>query len=670
LATALVACGDDGSGDGGGAAEGSDAGGALDAGSCDLRCGPEQSLRVEACECTSEGARMRLAALDQGFYAQPWPLATRLRDDGTLDLDGFPTPANATFIVANLPTIASKTHGFSTNGAIFASFDGALDPETLPSATESLEDGASAYLVEVEPGSATRGERTPITCGYREAETDYNPPHLLACAPFPGFPLRPATSYALVLTDALLDAEGEQVRASQRLRDALHGSDEGDDALTAQLIDAYAPLADFLLTEDGALAHVVGGTVFTTQDPTAELRALAAAVQALEPPAATDVREYEGTLPAESGSYVALDGTYDTPIYQQGQTPYQLLGGEITFEPDGTPIQNGTLPLRFALSVPTGAMPAGGWPVALYHHGTAGDAYTFIENGTAEHLAQAGVAMIGIDAPVHGTRRPAGVAPDLLFFNVTNVLAMRDNIRQGAVDLLVLERFVEAFALAAGDSPTGDALRFDPERIFAMGHSQGGLTVPLMLPLAKHVKGAMLSGAGASIVASILYKTAPTDIPALARAFLALQPDEPLDVFHPVLALVQAFSDVSDSTNYLPYLYRWEGGRGVDVWATQGLLDTYAPKPVTDVLVTALGLSPLDPLVEPVEGLTLRGLSALPTPLRANVESASGGTFTAAYSQYPNDDHFLIEDDPEAEAQLRHWFETLAHDGHGELLAP
>ena len=428
-AAALGACaGGDGDGaDAGDGADdaGADAGGATpDAGACELRCAPEQSLLLESCECSSEGVRMRLAALDQGFYAQPWPLATRLRDDGTLDLDGFPTPPNATFIVANLPTIASKTHGFSTNGAIFASLDGALDPDTLPGVAESLDDGASAYLVEVERGSATRGERTPISCGYRAEATAYNPPHFLACVPFPGFALRPATRYALVLTDALLDAEGEPLRASQRLLDVLHGRDDGEDALAAELIDAYAPLADFLLADAhadaDALEHVVGGTVFSTQDPTAELRALAEAVQALDPPEVTDVRAYEGALPTESGSYVALQGTYDTPIYQQGQTPYQLAGGEITFEADGTPFQSGTLSLRFGLSVPMGAMPAGGWPVVLYHHGTGGDAYTFIEDGTAENLAQVGVAMIGVDAPVHGTRKPDGVAPDLLFFNVTN----------------------------------------------------------------------------------------------------------------------------------------------------------------------------------------------------------------------------------------------------------
>jgi hypothetical protein len=247
---------------------------------------------------------------------------------------------------------------------------------------------------------------------------------------------------------------------------------------------------------------------------------------------------------------------------------------------------------------------------------------------------------------------------------------MRDNIRQGAVDLLVLERFVEALRVEAADSPTGAEIRFDPGRIFAMGHSQGGLTVPLMLPFSRRVQGAMLSGAGASITASIIHKTAPIDIPALARAFLALAPGEALDVFHPVLALVQAFSDVADSSNYAPYLYRWEGGRGIDVWATQGLLDTYAPKPVTDALVTALGLQPMAPLAQPVAGLQLRGLAPVNAPVSENVEAVSGTRHTAVYSQYPNSDHFLIMDDPSAEAQLRRWFEALAQDGHGVLIAP
>ena len=637
---------------------------------CDERCEPDEGIDLATCACSGDGVKMRLAPLSEGFYAQPWPLASRLHADGTLDLSGFPTPAAALFITSNLPTIERATHGFSTNGAIFIAFDGELDPDSFPTAEQSLRGDANAYLVEVEPDSDTLGERTPITCSYRARETAYNPPNLLACAPFPGFALRPATHYALVITDGVRGANGGHLRALQRLRDVLAGNGDAD-ALAAELGDAYAPLSAWLRAREqkGVLEHIVGATVFETQDPTRELRALAADVRAQPAPSSSDLVPYTGSLPAESGNYVALEGTYPTPIYQQGETPYELSGGDIHFAADGKPVRAAPLDLRYAVTLPMGSMPASGWPVVLYHHGTGGDAYTFIDDGTAYHLAAAGVAAIGIDAPVHGTRKPDGADPQLLFFNISNVLALRDNIRQGAVDLLALERFAAAFGLSAAESPTGSAIRFDADSMFAMGHSQGGLTVPLMLPFAEHVRAAMLSGAGASITASILYKHQPLDISGIARTFLALEADEPLDEFHPVLALVQAFSDVSDSSNYAPYVYRWEGGRALDVWATQGLEDTFAPPPVTNALVTAYGLQPMNPLLEPLDGLTLRDIVSARAPVHANIEAVDGQKYTGVYSQYAGDDHFLIMTDPNAEAQLTHWFQTLARGGHGELIA-
>lgn len=657
-------------GDGGrpdGSTAGKGGGGAISCGKRE-RCEPLESFSLEHCACSADGVHMRLGPLSEGFYAQPWPLDTRLRANGLLDLGGFPTPPAALFINANLPAIEGATRGFSTTGAIFASFDGELDPDSFPRPQESLEPAASAYLLEVEPDSDTRGERVPITCSFRRAATAYNPANLLACVPVAGFALRPAARYALVLTDGLRDARGERVRDTQRVRDLLGAGGE-DDAVVGDLRDAYQPLADWLAesAQKGELDHVVGATVFTTQDPTKELRALAADVQAQDAPVASSIATYDADLPAESGNYLALHGTYPTPIYQQGQTPYAASGGDIRFGADGKPVLAGELQVRFALTVPQGPMPANGWPVVLYHHGTGGDCYSFINDGTAHHLAAAGVAAIGIDAPVHGTRKPAADSADLLFFNISNVLAMRDNIRQGAVDLLVLERFVTAFSREA---PGPWPVVFDADNVFAMGHSQGGLTVPLMLPLAEHVRGAMLSGAGGSITASILYKTAPLDIPELARAFLALEADEPLDAFHPVLALVQAFSDVADTTNYAPYLFRWDGGRGVDVWATQGLEDVYAPKQATDALVTALGLQPMGRLFEPVDGLELLAIDPGKAPLRANVEAASGGKFTGAYTQYAFADHFLIMNNKNAEAQLEHWFESMLGGEHGELIAP
>ena len=42
-------------------------------------------------------------------------------------------------------------------------------------------------------------------------------------------------------------------------------------------------------------------------------------------------------------------------------------------------------------------MPASGWPVVLYAHGTGGNYLSFVSGGVAERLARAGLASVGVD---------------------------------------------------------------------------------------------------------------------------------------------------------------------------------------------------------------------------------------------------------------------------------
>ncbi|MDH5672781.1 MAG: alpha/beta hydrolase [Myxococcales bacterium] len=636
--------------------------------SCDVECAPNESVvgTGAECRCSTEGTHMRLGGDAEDFYAHPWPLDGRLAADGTLDLEAFPLASTASFLVNNLDLIAQSTHGFSTHGALFMSFDGPIDPTSLPeTAAATLETSSPIALLNVDPDSEEQGQRSPIRCQLRAEPSAYNPPHFLSCLPVPGFPLRPSTRYALVLTDQVLDAEGAPLRATQPMARALAGTLPAP----AELAEAYQPLADYLAGSAPTDATVVAATVFTTQDPATEMAALAAHVQGQEPPALQEI-ELDATSADAPDGYHVITGSYVSPDYQQGQTPYSTEGGYIRFDASGEPVQSGELRLRFALSLPAAAMPAEGWPVVLYLHGSGGDAQSFIRNGTATRLAAEGLAAIGIDAPVHGLRNPGGGDPSLLFFNINNPMALRDNVRQGAADLLALERFVAALSLDAAQSPLAEPLAFDTGRIYVMGHSQGALTAPLMLVFAEHTSGAMLSGAGAGITQSILHKTAPVNIPVLARVALGIALTEPLDAHHPALALIQAFSDVADSINFVPYLYRWQGGRGVDLWVTQGLLDDQSPPQVTDALIVAAGLGSMAPLSRPVFGADLAGLQSLSSPIAANREAVAGGRYTAVHTQYPDDGHFLVFENPQAEAQLRHYFKTLVRDGRGELISP
>jgi hypothetical protein len=78
----------------------------------------------------------------------------------------------------------------------------------------------------------------------------------------------------------------------------------------------------------------------------------------------------------------------------------------------------------------------------------------------------------------------------------------------------------------------------------------------------------------------------------------------------------------------------------------------------------------MQPLVHAIEGLALREIGALPAPVRANVLGSDGERYTGVYSQYPDDGHFAVFDNATAHVQLTHWFDSLAHDGRGELISP
>ncbi len=92
------------------------------------------------------------------FFGTPWPSDTRLDDDGTLDVSGFPNPY-AVGLLDNYLARADATSGFGTNSPIYVLFEGRLDPLTLPTPSESLDEGSSLVLVDVDPASPHWGER-------------------------------------------------------------------------------------------------------------------------------------------------------------------------------------------------------------------------------------------------------------------------------------------------------------------------------------------------------------------------------------------------------------------------------------------------------------------------------------------------------------------------------
>jgi dienelactone hydrolase len=553
------------------------------------------------------------------FYELPFPNDLRLKPDGTMDLSDYPRPNE--FLGNYFDIFAANTRGFGTNSAIYFRFSGPIDPATLPATPEdSLADGASVYLAEVATGA-----KVPLRFRFETAAQSTIGPNWLACLPFPGFPLKPATKYIAVVTSRVKGQGGSPVLAAAAAR---------------QTYGAMMP------------ADAVNATVFTTQDPVSLMAKLRQAVYLLDEP------QPEAPPTPGPGDVGALewDGTYLGPNYQSGDVPYLTTGGQILVDDNGMPKLQRMESIRFAVTVPSsGTMPANGWPIVIYAHGTGGSYRDFIEDGTARRLAAQGVAAISIDQVLHGPRDPTGHDPNYTFFNFQNPLGARDNVRQGALDDFQLLRLAVKLDVAGN--------HFDASKIGFFGHSQGGLTGPLFLAAEPRVTGAVLSGAGGLAYISLLEKTEPVNIPGYVAVFIH---DLPLDEFNPILNMVQMYLEPADPTNYGPLLvmHPMEGVAPKNIYQSEGFIDHATPDPGIEAFGVSMGLSPVSPIMPLSDGFALRGSAPLMPAVSGN-ENGVSGVLAQYLATHGEDGHYVVFHEEAAMRQSIQFLSTLANSQTG-----
>lgn len=610
----------------------------------------------------------------EDFYAQPFPCDLR-RTEAGIDLTGFPS---GEIIVNKMVGVAAEhSDGFAVGGAVFFAFTEAVDPATLPApGAGSLAEGASVFLVDVDPASPERGTRVPLWIRYEDAPSRFLPAHWLALLPFPGAPLRPGTTYAAVVTDGVRTATGTPFGADEDLA-ALLGS--GGSAAVEAARPAFAPLLEYLDEVGLERARVVGATVFTTRRAADLLEAARAVVYRDAPaPVLADLAHT-----GQTDTYDLYEGTYEAPIFQQGDPPYRSEGGQIEVDAQGDPVLVRLETLRVALTVPRDVMPAGGWPVVIYRHGTGGDYLTFVENGTADRLANVldasyqvigRLAALSIDGVMHGPRAgEEGGSPEERFYNFNNPIAGRDNSRQEAIDNFQLLRLAQGVDLAAAPE-TGDPLRFDPERVYYFGHSQGGITGALFVPFEPELRGAVLSGTGAHLLLTLLRKDSEFNIPALLELALNDPDYGTLDEFHPVLTLVQTYIEPADPLSYVrAYLREPPAGNGPkNLFLSYGVGDSFTPNLTTRSLAAAVGVAPAGEVYDAYEAMELAGpVSPLTPPVCENVETTAGAA-TAVVVQYRprsgEDGHFVVFDNMIARRQSTAFLATHAAGGCATLV--
>ncbi|MCW5801037.1 MAG: hypothetical protein KIT31_01395 [Deltaproteobacteria bacterium] len=595
-------------------------------------------------------------ALADNFYALPFPNDV-YRVGGRVDLSTF--PANSMTVDA-YRVAAQDLDGFGTNQAIFARFDGALDPDSLPDPAASAQPGAAVYLVNVDARSPNKGQRTPLLLRFRAEGTQTLGANSLTARPYPGFPLDGGTTYALVITDRLRSASGADVAAPASFREVM-GNGSGGGAGAQQVRAAYAPLIAYLDEPgDDERGDVVSAAVFTTQSVTAVVPALRQAIFALPAPASTDVHFTGATT-----TFANFQGTYTAPNFQEGDVPYRVApSGRISIGGDGAAVVQRMETMRFDVTVPLGDVPPNGFPVAIYAHGTGGDFTSFVRDGTADALAVQGIAVISTDQVLHGPRNPGG-NPELDFFNFGNPYAMRDNALQGTADAFAQLRLATGLEFSHEER----TIKLDPAKVYFFGHSQGGLTGPGFAAFEPSLSAAVMSGTGGLLYISLLHKTQPFDIPTIVASFLR---DAPIDEDNPSLALAQMWVERSDGTNYAPLIARTPpaGNPPRNLYQSEGFTDNFTPNPCIEAFATAAGGDIVDlPDTTAIEGLTtLRGREVVAAPIAKNLNGV-----TAVLAQFKqragSDGHFVVFDIERARRQTSEFLGTLARTGTATVVA-
>lgn len=609
-------------------------------------------LAVAACGAPSYEAASTQVLVDPSvtrreYFGSPWPDDRRLTEAGALDTLDFPNPQRGALFETVLSTSHELVRGWGLSAPVFLPFSGAIDVTSLP-ATPAAAMGAQAsvYLVAVDEASPAYGRRLPLEWRWFPEKTSFLPGHVLAVRPSVGFPLEERTRYALVVTTAVRDAHGEAVGPQESLWNALQpGADD----------PYWKPLAAYLARSGLAPDTVAGATLFTTQDATGELLVLRDAALAAPAPAVKSL-----SFVSTADGFTHFTGTFEAPNYQHGTPPYENAGGEFRFDDAGKPLVGQVETLRLTICVPAGDVPAQGFPVVLYSHGTGGDYRSVIDDETCKLLAAKGLAVFSMDQVLHGPRAPANALchtqpVENCFFNLVNGRAGRATIRQSALDNLFLRRLATSTVIDASVDTFGRTVTFDGRHPAFFGHSQGGLTGALYAAIDPEIAGVALSAGGGHLTTSILERDdgALKDL-AESSLFLDLKSvGESLDQFHPAVALIQTLGEAADPLSWSRMWIDRPQGRRKHVYLTSGWLDDATPAASTEAMAASAGVPQLDFGHRDSVAHGLHGLSPLAAPLSGNIPARGDlPAVTAGLQQFPAYGHFPIFEVPAARVQL------------------
>lgn len=616
------------------------------------------------------------------FYDRPWPSDLRLLPDNSPDFRGFPSPPRAS-LVTNVLEGARDRKRFPVLAVGYFRFTAPLASRS-PDAVIPADIASPVLLIDVDPASPERGRLLP-TVAVALPSDNYLPDYTLAVAARPGFVMHPGRRYAYVVRSSLRDASGAELLPSDAIT-ALRRGEAPAGARGADALALYRPLFETLQTLRVDPATVVAATVFTTATAVADLADLGRRVVDRYDVPIDGLRLAPGDSPSTHPRFCVLQGTMSFPQFQTGQPPFDT-EGLFRLDSDGmptpvtytTPANYGRVPIT--LTLPRQPMPAGGYPLVQYFHGSGGVSTANIDRGLwtpvspthpcapgtitmyrgtmgcnalgegpSHVLAARGIATAGSALPVNPERLPG--ASTLAYLNFGNLKAMRDTFRQGVLEQrLYLEALgrlripADLMAQCTGATlPTGvTEARFDTSRLIAMGQSMGGMYTNLLAATEPQFRAAIPTGAGGFWSYMLLTTEAVMGIAGALRPLLMTE--NATTFMHPSLATLEYAWEPIEPVLYMPHLARepLPGHPVRSIYEPVGLGDSYFSSNVYDAMALAYG-HPMAgrevwPTMQPA--LALSGLSGiLPYPVRNNRMGPGMTPYTGVIVQYAGDGVF------------------------------
>jgi hypothetical protein len=645
------------------------------------------------------------------FYDMPYPSDLRLTAKGGPDLTAFPFP-DVYESVEGLRKVAMDQKGFPVVPVAYFKLSAdlpAIDAEQVIPADKA----SSILLVDVDEGSSERGKLFPVVATTPPRDAYVRVP-LLAAAPRPGIVLHPKRKYAFVVMRSLKDAAGKELGVPAALTELEAGqAPAGDKGAAAR--DLYASLWTTLPMAGVDVKNVAGATVFTTGDVVADLAELSTALVA-KYAVTIDNLAVDPDDGATHDGYCELKGKVTFPQFQKGKPDFKT-EGLFDYSDGGLPAKQRDEDAPVTITIPKGEMPAGGFPLVVFFHGSGGKSTAIVDRGTwrpesdptkcpdgtmdewmgvkgcntkgegpAFVVAPHGFAMIGSALPVNPERLPG--ASETAYLNFDNLAAGHDLFRQGVIEQRMLIEAMSKIAIApatlgactGSTLPPGEtAFHFNvKDKLFAQGQSMGGQYTNLVSAVEPRIRGAVPTGAGGYWSHFILITPL---IPGVAELVgnVVLGTKAKLTFLHPALSIFETAWEAVDPMVYMPRLARrpLPGHPVRSIYEPVGKGDSYFPEATYDAMALAYGHQEAGEIVWPSmqEALKLEGLSGLtPYPTSQNLTSEDGTKYTGVIVQYEGDGvydpHALYSQRDEVKYQYGCFLESLLKTGTATVPAP